>query len=425
MKRVLFAMFAACLIAGGYAMYVQQDAGSLQIQFAQYHFETDLLKVGIASLVLVIALIILSSVYSLLKRLAGLFGSKRAQRLADQARLSLEHGLIELAEGRFDKAEKLLLHKVSHNENALLCYLSAARAAQKQGAHDRRDEYLRKAHKSKPTADIAIGLTQAELQFSHGQYEQALANLNNLHTLSPKHAYVLYLLAKTHNKLHEWDKLRKLIPQLHKSNALPPEKLLPLEISTWKGLYKQCAEENNSERLIKYWKETPKQLKGLPDVIENYAAKLISINCDGEAEKVLRDHLNNSWNESTVILYSQLNVLSDNKQLDNAQDWLQEHQHNPYLLFALGKMCILRNLWGKARNYLEASVSIKPMPQTYLLLATLLEEHMDELPLAQGYYKQGLLLLSEECGIDSKTHYPEKAASDNSHEIKTANLKII
>ena len=401
MKQVLFAMFSACLIAGGYAMYIQQDTGSLQVKFAAYHFETDLLNVGIASLIFVVALLILSSLYSLLKKLAGLFGSKRAARLANQARLSLEHGLIELAEGRFEKAEKLFLHKITHNENALLCYLSAARAAQKQGAHDRRDEYLRKAHESTPTADIAIGLTQAELQYSHGQFEQALATLNNLHTLSPKHAYVLYLLAKTHGKLREWDKLRNLVPELHKLNIFPPEKLLPLEIATWSGLYAMSADKSGFSQLTQNWKDTPKHLKGLPDIVETYAKQLISIKCEGEAEQILRDHLSNSWDESTVILYSEINVLADNKQLETAQDWLLQHQHNPYLLFTLGKMCLLRSLWGKARNYLEASLSIKPMPQTFLLLATLLEENMNESSLAQRYYKQGLLLLGEECGVDS------------------------
>ena len=114
-------------------------------------------------------------------------------------------------------------------------------------------------------------------------------------------------------------------------------------------------------------------------------------------------------------------MLADNKQLETAQDWLQQHQHNPYLLFTLAKMCILRSLWGKARNYREASISIAPMPQTYLLLATLLEEHMDEISLAQSHYKQGLLLLSEECGIGSWG----KTTSDTTDHSKVTALKII
>jgi len=425
MKQILFAMFAAFLIASGYAMYIKQDTGLLQLQFAQYSFETDLLKAGTALLAVVIIFILLSSIYSVLKKFAGLFGSKRRQRLANLARQSLEQGLIELAEGRFDKAEKLFLHKITHNENALLCYLSAARAAQKQGAHDRRDDYLRKAHRSTPTADIAIGLTQAELQFSHEQYEQALATLNSLHKLSPKHAYVIYLLAKTYDKLRDWDKLRSLMPDLQKLNVLPPEKILPLEISTWKGLYSSCTGPDVVEQLTQYGKDTPKHLKGLPEIVEHYAATLLENGAESDAEQVLRNHLNNSWDESTVILYSELNVLGDNKQLENADDWLQQHQHNPYLLFSLGKMCLLRSLWGKARSYLEASLSIKPMPQTYLVLAQLLEEHMDEAALAQDYYKRGLHLLSGKSGLINEEKRPFTLTAGITDETAKPNLKAI
>ena len=419
MKQILFAMFAACLISLGYAMYIELDLGFLKIQFADFQFETDLLKTGAALLVLVVSLLILSSLYSLLLHFFSYFGSRRSQRLSILARQSLEHGLIELAEGRFDKAEKLFLHKIAYNENALLCYLSAARAAQKQGAHDRRDDYLRKAHATKPTADIAIGLTQAELQLSHGQYEQAIANLNNLHKLSPKHAYVLYLLAKTHARLLDWDKLRELIPELHKLKVFPPEKLLPLEVATWTGLYSR-ATNNKISQLTDLWKDTPRQLKGLPDIVESYAKTLISIGAQDEAEQVLRNHLNNSWDESTVILYSQQNILSDSKQLEHAESWLQQHQHNPYLLLALGKMCILRGLWGKARNYLEASLSISPMPQTYLTLAGLLEDQMGETTAAQENYKQGLLLISDEFGATDNSVSSEMKKNNDEGAIDSA-----
>ena len=91
-----------------------------------------------------------------------------------------------MSEGRFEQAEKILLKQVSHSDTELLNYLMAARSAQQQGAYDRRDEYLRLAHKAMPSADIAIGITQAELQLSHNQYEQALATLNHLSSIAPK-----------------------------------------------------------------------------------------------------------------------------------------------------------------------------------------------------------------------------------------------
>jgi HemY protein len=109
----------------------------------------------------------------------------------------------------------------------------------------------------------------------------------------------------------------------------------------------------------------------------------------------------------------------DNKQLEMAEGWLKEHQHNAWLLLALGKMCISRSLWGKARNYLEASISICPMPENYLKLARLLEEHMEEPAAAQEYYRQGLHLLAGD--------YGEEILNRDAHDFEreTPQLKIV
>jgi len=375
--------------------------------------------VGAISFAIVVVLLILSNIYSYLAKIISRFTSRNKERLVEQARRTLELGLIELSEGRFESAEKLFLKNKGQNENALLCYLSAAHAAQKQGAHNRRDDHLRKAHKASPSADIAISLTQAELQYSHKQFEQALATLQKLHELSPKHTYVLYLLAKTYNKLSDWKKLRKLMPELIKHKVFTTETLLPLEISTWKGLYSNCSEYRALAQLTELWDDTPKHLKVMPEILEFYARKLISIGAEGKAEQLLANHLNNSWDESVIVLYSELNVLADENQLENAESWLLKHPHNPYVLLSLSKMCLLRSLWGKARNYLEASISIKPLPQTYLLLANLLEEHMNDEETAQKYYRDGLLLLSEDCfNLETMASAPKVYAEEKQPALK-------
>jgi len=157
----------------------------------------------------------------------------------------------------------------------------------------------------------------------------------------------------------------------------------------------------------------------LPAVIEHYAKLLITIDAAGEAEKTLRLYLDKHWQESSIILYSELNVLVDNKQLEIAESWLKEHQHNAWLLLALGKMCISRALWGKARSYLEASIAISPMPENYLKLARLLEEHMDDSVAAQEYYRQGLHLLADECDENILHKYSLEP------ENETPQLKIV
>lgn len=421
MNRLLFVLLASAIIIAGYAMYTNNDLGLMQVSFAEYQYEASLFEVGVGLLAILFAVLLLSYTFKLLKELTGLFGEKRTQRLAEKARHSLEQGLIELSEGRFAKAEKILLHKVEHTENPLLTYLAAARAAQYQGAHDRRDDYIRYAHHSAPDADIAIGLTQAELQMDHNQFEQALATLNHLNMLSPQHSYVLKLLAKTHSKLADWESLRELLPDVKKSGAMHDEKLLSLEIDTWCGLMSDRSRTGDIDMLTQLWEIMPRNIKAISEVVEYYATELIKLHASGEAEQVLRDYLNNNWVESTLILYSELDVMASEQQISIVESWLQDHQHNEHLLYALGKMCLSRNNWSKARTYLEASLTAKPMPATYLKLAQLFEDHLDDRHQAQEYYRQGLHMLSGDYGEAALAN----AENDFQRAIMVPELRVI
>jgi len=419
MARLITLILIIIAAVAGFSMYKIQDLGFLTAGIGDYKLETNLMIAGAVLIAGILVLLLLFKLFSLLHKLTVFFGAQRKVRLQEKARTALSHGLIELAEGRFAEAEKLLLKQVKHSDNALLTYLSAARAAQQQGEHERRDDYLRKAHEATPTAEIAIGLTKAELQIAHEQYEQALANLTHLYELSPKHAYVIKLLLKTYHHLADWKKLHALLDDAKKQKLLSSDKFLALELDVWRGLLGGQAQAKNLTALTAAWNKIPEHLKGQATLNEYYANLLIDLNADNLAEKVLRQHLNSNWTESAVVLYSELNVVIDHHQLEQVESWLKEHQHNAHLLLAMGKLCLNRKLWGKARHYLEASLSIHAMPETYLKLAQLLEQHMDDAKQAEIYYRQGLECLAG-------THHHETAAnSPLQHDTTKPALKIV
>jgi len=79
-----------------------------------------------------------------------------------------------------------------------------------------------------------------------------------------------------------------------------------------------------------------------------------------------------------------------------AEKWLQDYGSSDVLLLALGRICIRLKLWGKAQNYLEASIGIRPSAETCLELANLLSRtELNEPEKACQYYKQGLQLTIE------------------------------
>ncbi len=394
MKRIILAALITVITVIGFSMYQQQDVGYLQIRFGEFAFESSLLVVLGALLVLMFVLSMLYHFVSSFINVFVQFGRRHQQRKQEKARQALSQGFIELAEGRFDKAEKILLAQVQYSDYPLLAYMGAARAAQQQGATDRRDQYLQLAHEVTPEADIAISLTQAEMQLARQQNEQALATLNVLSERVPKHTAVLRLFAQTCERLHDWDKVLDLLPELKKQQVLAAEEIVQLEIRAWSGVLRELAEDNNHEALLARWKALPKPLQAEAEVVMHYARALVHTEADGDAEQVLRQYLDKHWDEAVIEQYAELDVLGDGKQLEMAEKWLQQHPYNAHLLYALGKMCLHRSLWGKARSYFEASLGVEPRAQTYLKLARLLEEHMHDTEAAQEYYRQGLHLLA-------------------------------
>ena len=421
MKRLFYYLLLAVVIGAGYAMYINNDLGLMHVRFADYHFEATLFEVGVGVLTLLLAYMITSYCWRLLTRLSTSVGEKRNRRLIEKAHQSQERGQIELAEGHYAKAENALLQKIEHTQDALTDYLAAARAAHMQGAYDRCDDYLRQARTKIPAAATAIGLTQAELQLDRDQVEQALRTLRRLNEQAPQHARVLSLLATTQSKLSHWDSLRELLPQVQKAGAVSDDRLHALEKDTWNGLIQNRAQAGDIDSLTLLWDEIPGNITCIPDVVEHYANELIQLGAAGEAEYVLRNQLSKHWATSTMMLYAELDVMATAEQISAVEGWLQYHPNNEYLLLALGKIYQSINDWGKARSYLEASLSISPMPITYLRLAQLLEDHMDNHQQAQEYFRQGLHVLTGDYGEAALA----TAANDFQRVITQPELRVI
>ena len=322
----------------------------------------------------------------------------RSSQQANRARKLSLQGLINLSQGKWKKAERLLTKSVKNSDMPLLNYLSAAKAAQKQNAPERRDHYLALAHQSMPDADFSVKLTQAELQFAHGQNEQALATLVHLHRISPKHPHIMVLLSKLYKQLKSWDDLIKLLPQLRKHKVCPEKELLSMEKETYIELIQQFNNNqirkndiNESDQLQQLWQKISKELKKDKDLIEIYCNKLIQFNENNEAELILRNALRKEWQPILIKQYGLVKSSTLEKQLTFAESLSKDHDNHPLLLLTLGRLCMYNDLWGKARAYLEASIGNKELPETYKELG-LLMEYLNEPQLAAEYFKKGLFL---------------------------------
>ena len=319
----------------------------------------------------------------------------RERKRRMRARRDMDRGLIELAQGNWAQAERYLLRHARDSDIPLLNYLSAARAAQKQNAPQRRDDYLSLAHQSMQGAGFAVQLTQAELQLVHGQLEQSLATLMQLRSVSPKHPHVLSLLARIYQQLRSWEDLKKLLPDLRKQNVLNSNDMHQLEKLVHRELLTLATQHGKLEALRDCWQQMPKTLRQDLDMVRHYVRCLLLLKANDDAEHLLRDALKKQWDVDLVYIYGLIEGSEKDRQLATAETWLKGHEKNPVLLLSLGRLCKRNKLWGKARTYLNASLGIKPHSDTYKELGQLLEQ-LNQPAEAVECYHQGLLLAAKE-----------------------------
>jgi HemY protein len=334
------------------------------------------------------------------KRLREALARKRERR----ARRATTQGLIDFAEGRWEESEKNLMRHAGDSEMPLITYIAAARAAQLQGEHERRDRYLRLAFERVPEAQLAVLLTQAELQIAHKQHEQALATLRRLQEVDPEHAFGLRLLANLYRKLGDWEQLRALTVQLRQSGALPRKEIDRLEARATAALLDKVDAKNKDPSADSLWMTLPRRLRGDAELTRAYARALIRVGEAVKAEGVLRDALRSAWDEEMVALYGLAVGDEPKKQLARVEDWLAERGESAALLLTAGRLCVVAKLWGKAKGYFESSIVLGARPEAYEELGRLLGQ-LDEAESAMRAYSDGLAV---SLGRKVKTYKPAK-----------------
>ncbi len=357
----------------------------------------------------VLVLFVFFGLYLLTTLIVRLWTFPRRMREALERRRELRarrasiRGLIDLAEGRWADSEHNLMRHATDSKVPLITYIAAARAAQMQGAHERRDTYLRRAYEQVPAAHLAVLLTQAELQIGHRQYEHALATLRHLQELDPNHAYGLKLLARLYKKLGDWMPLRALIPKLREFRAMPRVEIDRLEAHAVCALLERLDAKSGAQATV-LWSEMPRRLRNDINVVRAYVQALIKIGNYGAAESIARDTLKSDWDEELVVLYGLARGEDPVRQLARVEDWLAEKGESAALLLTAGRLCVVTRLWGKARSYLESSIVLGGRPEAYEELGKLLKS-LGEPEHAMQAFSDGLAL---SLGGKVKTFKPGK-----------------
>ena len=374
----LFAAAVAVVIAAQY------DNGSVLFVVPPYRIE---LTINIFAVLLIAAFFIFYLLLRFIIKVSGLNKHLNQKKINETTLAALK----AFFEEQYDKAEKAAAAVLKLKSPPLISAINAAiaaRAAHQQENYSQRDKYLDASEAKAPQERALRFITQAELLLEEGRHEEALSALQSLYSTGGlQSTAVLQLELKAQQMAQNWVAVLELTDILEK--RYPFDKTLIEQIKHRAHLENIKKNGSNLELLNKYWSNLSPAEKLDSRLAATAAHAYMALNEVSIAQKIIEQSIDTRPDPELISLYGKCLDGSVSWQIQRAEGWLRKHPNNAELLLTLGKLCTYCELWGKAQNYLEASLSIEPSRAAHLALAQLFEK-LDKHELAADHYQQGL-----------------------------------
>ena len=397
MKRILLLTLLALLVlaAGAYALVQIEQPGYVLVAYKSFRYESSLWGTLVLLASLWLLLFSLRLLFRLLTASGRVVNPWSRRNRTRRVQLSAEQGLLDLTEGRWERALRHLRRAAEGDAQPLMHYLGAARAAQELGRYEESDSLLEQALRRQPQAELAIALAHAELQVGRGEPAAALETLQVMRERHPRHRQVLRQLQALYEQQGDWSALLGLLPELRKNKALSDAALLELEQRAWRGRLDDAgrsglnAGEAALQPLTQAWQQLTSAQRNAPQLLLAYAEQLRALGAEPEAEEVLGKALKRQYDARLVALYGELAGTDPARQLQAAEGWLKQQPADAELLLALGRLCLRNRLWDKAREYFDASLGLTRSAATCAELARLLA-HQGEVARSNELFQEAL-----------------------------------
>lgn len=365
----LLALFAAAVAL----TLASHNPGYVQLVYPPYRVEMSLtlfviLALGMFGLAYATVRLLLAAV-----RLPAYVRAFRAERSRSKGRAAMMEALTAFFEGRYAAAEKAAVRAMELGETSGLNPIVAARAAHELREFDKRDAYLADAeHKTVGEATMRL-MAKTEFQLDQKQPQSALGSLKELsETGKRKHVGALTLELKAQQQARNWDAVLDVAAQLEKRDAIDATLAEQLRQQAW--LEKLRVQAHDLDALRTLWKSVPGEFRRRPKIAEAAARSFLKLKDAAGASRLLVESLNAQWDSDLVSLYGDCRTDDIVAQIDQAERWLKQYPDDAGLMLALGKLCLHQGLWGKAQNYLDASLSLQPSRAAYSALGQLAEK---------------------------------------------------
>lgn len=348
------------------------NPGYVMLVYPPYRAEISLAFFVVAMLLLFAALYLALRLAFAALRLPEHVRKFRLERSRRNSLNAMLEALTAYFEERYAIAEQAAERAMELGENRGLNSVIAARSAHELHEYSRRDVYLSAAEGK--SEDVTTMRLIAKIRFHLDQHQPLMA-LNALNELRESgvhnHVGALRLELRALQQTHNWDAVLEVVSMLEQRDAIDAVAAGQIRRQAWMKKIQANSQSDSALRAI--LKSMPSEFRVHGKICTVAAMAFIHLGEHAVARNIITDSLKAQWDSDLSLLYG--DCISDDVvgQIEQAERWLKIHSADAGLLLALGKLCLHQQLWGKAQNYLDASISIHPCRAAYMELGRLAE----------------------------------------------------
>ena len=390
--RSLFWLLAVFAGAVALVLLARVDSGHVMLFYPPWRVEMSMVFFLAAAAASFVALYFLFRLIGRALALPATVSAWRARRSRERAHSALAAALQAYYEGRYARAEKEAGIAFENGPAPGVAALLAARAAHQMRDFERRDRWLERADGAGEGLQAARLVSRAELALEDRDFAAARDALRNLHGAGPRHVATTRLLLRAERGAGAWDEVLRLASQLSKRDAIAPALAEEYKVQATVELLGRSADDGGA--FDRRWRGIAARDRVQPRIAAAGARHATALGKVALAREIIENALAEEWVPTLVALYSDVplgiteeRVAEARKRIERAERWLLERSSDPQLLATLGRLCAHAELWGKARSFLEASLSFEENRAARLELARL-AERLGEADEAQRHFRR-------------------------------------
>ena len=259
------------------------------------------------------------------------------------------------------QAEHLLSKCAEPSQQAQLCYLLAASAADKQGLSTNSKHYLAQVNDQAiniKTLGLASVLVTVQLLMNHKEYAKA-RELIDQHHQHVGHDDRLLALEITLSLIEKrYDYVVKQLVAARKSKTLEHDKIAQWEAEAFTGVFKQQIEQKSSQSLTDYWNGLSRKIKQREPIILAYCQILAQHSITQPLTTILLPIIKKGANEHLLKQIRLLPLTATNELTQAVQKHLHHDQTSAKWLSCLAHLAVADKEWDRAEKAFNSLVNL-------------------------------------------------------------------